>query len=327
MSVYFFFGQEEFNIEQEIQEIKEKYLDENFSSLNLRRFSSPNYKELSNILRTTGTMFGNIINIINCERYFFKTGKLEIINFSETELKSLEEDLKLTSENVHTIFVLKLPRDEKKSIKTKEIYKILSKNAKTQEFNEFREYDKNLFNWIVKQAKSKNLTISTDNAMFLVEKAGVNLVLLNSHLEKLELAIYPNKTITKELIEKHLTVTENAFKILDNLILGRKDLAILEYKRICEKRHYLETLALLQKMISNWIELKTDIEVMTLTEIAQKQKKHEYIIKLALQKLNNTSLTELVNIKKNLIKAEEAIKTDFSLEQELEIEKALLSDF
>ena len=65
MSVYFFFGQEEYNIEQEIEQIKNKYLDANFSSLNLRHFSAPKYKDLSNILRTTGTMFGNIINIID----------------------------------------------------------------------------------------------------------------------------------------------------------------------------------------------------------------------------------------------------------------------
>ena len=35
----------------------------------------------------------------------------------------------------------------------------------------------------------------------------------------------------------------------------------------------------------------------------------------------------MINIKKNFIKAEEAIKSSYSTMQELEIEKAILSDF
>lgn len=325
MSVYFFYGQEEYNIEQEIEQIKKKYLDEAFSSLNLRLFNSPDFDELTNILRTTGTMFGNIINIIDAYKYFFPARNQIIL--SDEDLDQIAEDLKLASDNVHTIFVLKLPRDEKKSIASKKIYKILSKHAQKKEFAEFKEYDKELFNWIIKNAKSKGMTISTDCAKYLVEKAGVNLRLLNSHIDKLQLSIYPNKNITNEIIDKNLFVTENAFKVADYIVANKKDLAVLEFNRLCQRNHPLAILALLQSTFSNWIDLKLDIENLSLAEVAQKQKKHEYVIKLTLQKISNVSLGQLVNIKKNLLKAEEALKINFTLDEELEIEKAILSDF
>ena len=325
MGVYFFFGKEEYNIEQEIEEFKKKYLDEAFSSLNLRHFNSPNFDELANILRTTGTMFGNIINIVDTYKYFYPPRNQKIL--SDEDLDLIAEDLKLTSDNVHTIFVLKIPRDEKNSVTSKKIYKILTKNTQKKEFAEFKNYDKELFNWIIKNAKSKDLIISTDCAQYLVEKAGVNLRLLNSHIDKLQLTIYPNKTITKDIIDKNLFVTENAFKVADYIVTNKKDLAVLEFNRLCQKKHPLEVLALLQSTFSQWIEMKMDIESMSLAEIAQKQRKHEYVIKLTLQKISNISLKELVNIKKNLLKAEEALKINYSLAEELEIEKAILSDF
>lgn len=325
MSIYFFFGQEEYNIEQEIEQIKKKNLDESFSSLNLRHFNSPNLEELSNILRTTGTMFGNIVNIIDVYNYFFPPRNQVILTDEDLEL--LSEDLSLCSDNVHTIFVLKLPRDEKKAIATKKIYKTLLKYAQKKEFPEYRDYDKELYNWIVKNAKSKDLIISTDCAKYLVEKAGVNLRLLNSHIDKLQLTIYPNKTITKEIIDANLFVTENAFKVADYIVFNQKDLAVLEFNRLCQRKHPLEVLALLHKTFSNWIQIKMDIENMTLAEVAQKQRVHEYVIKLTLQKISSITLNQLVNIKKNLLKAEEALKINYSLAEELEIEKAILSDF
>ena len=59
MGVYFFYGQEEYNIEQEIEQIKKKYLDEAFSSLNLRLYNSPDFDELTNII-----VVNHIISII-----------------------------------------------------------------------------------------------------------------------------------------------------------------------------------------------------------------------------------------------------------------------
>ena len=103
MGVYFFFGKEEYNIEQEIEEFKKKYLDEAFSSLNLRHFNSPNFDELANILRTTGTMFGNIINIVDTYKYFYPPRNQKIL--SDEDLDLIAEDLKLTSDNVHTILM------------------------------------------------------------------------------------------------------------------------------------------------------------------------------------------------------------------------------
>ena len=327
MAVYFFYGQEEYDISNEIKKIKDKYLDETFASMNLRYFDAPEFKELMTILYTSGTMFGNIVNIINCNKYIFdKTGTL-----SEEQLSEIEKNLEASSDNVHNIFVLTIPRniDYKvlKSIPSKKLCKILIKKTVSKECKEYRNYDKELFNRIIQIAKEKNLLISTDTAKFIVEKIGVNLKLINSQLEKLQLSIYPENKVTKENIKEYLTLTEDVFKIADYLLEQKKDMALWEFRKNCDNgRHYLEILALLQKKFTDFISIKSDIETMPLAEAAAKNEMGEYPAKLLLQKMSGLSLSNLVNIKKNLIKAEDAIKTDYSLSGELEIEKAILSD-
>ena len=50
---------------------------------------------------------------------------------------------------------------------------------------------------------------------------------------------------------------------------------------------------------------------------------HEYVIKLNLQKLKNTSLKDLVKLKQNLTDAEFKIKSGQALDPDKEVENAL----
>ena len=328
MTVYFFWGQEEYDIEKEVASIKDKYLDDAFSSMNLRYFYAPEFKELMNVLCTTGTMFGNIVNIIKTDGYLFDRDK----NLSDEQLAEIKKVLDTSSDNVHTIFTLTIPREystkDANKIANKELVKILTKKAQTKACNQYPSYSKDLFNRIIKLGKEKNLFISTDIAKYIVEKLGVNLKIIDTELDKLQIAIYPDTKVSKENINSNLNFNEDIFKITNYLFEGKKDLALWEFRKNCDNgKHHLEVLAFLQNRISQCISIKTDIENMPLAEVARKNIIGEYPAKLLLQTMSNLSVSNLVNLKKNLIKAEEAIKTDYSLSGELEIEKAILSDF
>lgn len=320
---YFFYGKEEFNIEQEIKKLRKKNLDKNFEALNYRIFDAPKFNDLLAVLKTPPVMFGNIINVIDVNKYFF-SNQAEY-NLSDSHLKSIEATLEYDEEKILNIFVLTLPRKEDVSVATKKLFKILSKCKTVMKFDEYRNYDKKLVDWIIKQAKSKEMIVKTDVAKVLIEKLDVNLRILDNELEKIKLSIYPKQEITLKDIEKYSVSTENIYKIADYIIANKKDLALLEFNRNCRKQHYLAILFMLQKTFSNWIFIKMNLHKYSLAEIGKKRQMHEYVVKLTADKLSKTKLEDLIDIKKKLINAEESIKTTYSQNPELEIEKVILS--
>ncbi|MEI8128286.1 MAG: hypothetical protein WCG95_01585 [bacterium] len=70
MSIYFFYGDEDYNIELEIKKLKKKLLDKNFASMNFKTADNPSFPELISLLRTQPMMFGNLMIVIDCEDYF-----------------------------------------------------------------------------------------------------------------------------------------------------------------------------------------------------------------------------------------------------------------
>ena len=69
MAVYFFYGEEDYNIEVEINKLK-KSLDKNFLEMSFKVYNNPEYKDLISILRTQPMMFGKMLIVIKCLDYF-----------------------------------------------------------------------------------------------------------------------------------------------------------------------------------------------------------------------------------------------------------------
>ena len=69
MGVYFFYGDEDFNIDLTIEEMKSK-LNQDFIAMNFQTLDNPEYSELITALRTPPMMFGYMLIIINSEKYF-----------------------------------------------------------------------------------------------------------------------------------------------------------------------------------------------------------------------------------------------------------------
>lgn len=322
--LYFYYGQEDYNIELELLKLKSKIVDKAFISTNYRVYDNPKFQELIDILRTPSLMFGNVLAVINCEKYFFDSkGK---ISFDDKELKEIEEIIQTMSETLHVVFVCKIDRESTKKIDTRrKLYKILAKYASVTEFPEYKPYQKELASWIQKTAKKKELMIASDIVQFLIERLGTNLRVIDNELEKLKLAIYPEKNIKKDDIKNVCSATEDIFILTDYILKGQKDLALKEFQKLCSNKHYLEILAVLQTNFTKLASIKVDSVNYNSFEIASKTKLPEFIVKKHLEKLRNIPMDRIIKIRNNLLEAEYRIKTGEMSFYELPVELALLN--
>ena len=316
MAIYFYYGDEEFNIEQEVNKLK-KGLDKNFLEMSLKTYDNPKFADLISILRTQPMMFGKMLVIIKSNDYFTKA-------FDDKELKQIEEALEDNNENLDIVFVAELPRNEGKKLDSrKKFFKLLSK-YNSKEFPSIPTYKTaELESWIRKQAKSKELEITSDAASAMISQIGNNLREINGELEKLKLFIYPQKQITTEMVKELCISNEDLFAFSDYLMKGEKDKELLEYRKLLEKKFCLEIVAALQTMLRKWILLKANSSKFSAFELSKLTGQHEYVVKLNLQKLKNTSLKDLVKLKQNLTEAEFKMKSGQSLSPETEVEDVL----
>ncbi len=311
-------------MEAELNKLRDKLVDKAFLSTNYRVYDNPKFPELMDILRTPSLMFGSILAVINCEKYFFDTkGK---INFDDKELKQIEETVQAVADTLNIVFVCKIERESSKKIDTRrKLYKILAKNTTMTEFPEWKTYSKELPVWIQKQAKQKDLIMASDVTQFLIDRLGTNLRVINSELDKLKLAIYPTKAVKKEDIQNICTSSEDIFVLTDYILKGEKDKALLEFKKLCTNKHYLEILAVLQTNFAKMASIKVDSVSKSPMEIAAKNHLPEFIVKKHLEKLRKVPMDRLIKIRRNLLEAEYRVKTGEMSFYELPVELALLN--
>lgn len=321
--IYFFYGDEEFNISNKIKEFKSK-LDKDFAEMSYKYFNNPKFPDLISAIKSQPMMFGKMLVEINCLGYL--SGKSsDDKSFDDKQFKQLAEALDCSSENVDVVFTAQIPPDSQKKIdKRKKIFKLLSKyNA--QEFNQIPSYKTaELEGWIKQQAKSKDLKISDEVAGAILFQVGSNLRMLDSELEKLK--IYAGKSsVTKEMIKEICVTNEDLFVFIDYLVEGNKSKALLEYQKLLAKKHPLEILSVLHTLLHGRIQIKAYSAKHSPDEIAKIINMHPFRVKMEIQKLKNISLKDLVKLKKNLTDAEYKIKSGQSnLDIDKEIEYAIL---
>ena len=317
MAIYFFYGEEDFNIEKELDKLK-KGLDKNFLEMSFKTYDNPKFADLTAILRTQPMMFGKMLIVINCLDYFSKT-------FDDKEIKEITSALENNSDNLDIVFLAILPRNEGKKLDSrKKFFKLLSKfNAR--EFPTIPTYKTaEIEEWVKKQAKSKGIKPSSDAVTNLVIQVGNNLRQLDTELDKLKLLAYPSENITADMVKEICISNEDLFAFSDLLMQNEKDRALLEFHKLLDKKHPLEILATLQTMLRRWIILKAKSGELTNYELSRLTGQHEFVVQKTLQKLKKTNLKDLVALKQNLTEAEYKIKSGQALDVEEEVENAIL---
>lgn len=320
MAVYFYYGDEDFNIDLEIEKHRAK-LNQDFIALSYQNFDNPEYSELITALRTPPMMFGDMLVVINADKYFLSQKNF----FEDSELDDIEDALKNNPESLNIIFVVKLPRDEGKKLDSRrKLYKILSK-YNTQEFAAFKTYKTaDISAWIKNHAKkNKDLVINEDAIELLIEQLGSNLRQFDSELDKLKLIAHPQKTVTRKMVEEISFSNQDLFNITELIMKNQKDKALLEFQKLTDKKHPLEILAAIQTMLRKWIILKTKASAPSI-ELSKLTGMHEFVVKQTLTKLKNTKLGDLVTLKQNLFEVECKIKSAEALDIISEVEIALI---
>lgn len=314
MAVYFFYGEEDYNIEKEIEKLK-KGLDKNFLEMSYKTYENPKFPDLISILRSQPMMFGKMLLVINCIEYFSKT-------FEDKEIKEIEKALADNNNNIDIVFVAILS-DGKKLDSRKKLFKLLSK-YNPKEFKVIPTYKiADLESWIIKTGKSKDIKFEKNALTAIISQIGNNLRLIDKELDKLKLFAYPNNIITADMVKEICISNEDLFAFSDYLMEGKKDYALLEYRKLLDSKYPLEILSTLQTLVRKWIILKAKAKVASSFDLSLLTGMHEYAVKLTLQKLKNTSLKDLVKLKKNLTETEYNIKAGNVLDIEKEVENAM----
>ena len=322
MAVYFFHGQEEYLMDKEIKRLKNELLDLNFVSMSYKVFYNPPFNTLLDCLQSAPLMFGNTLSVIHLNKYLSGNS----VSLDDKQIESIDFALKNLSSNVNIIFVCKIARDEnKKPDSRKKIFKTISKYSQVKEFAQYRNYDKTLPSVISTIAKEKDLKIDTTAINTIIEQLGVNLTLINSEMEKLKVAIYPEKTVNETYVKKYCTSSEDIFTLADLIIQENKNEILKQYKLLTEKRHYLEVFAFLQSSLQKFLFIKNYERRMSVKDIGSKLKMHEFVVQKTMEKLRKITLARLIQIRENLINAEYKLKSGQSTQEDIVLELALLS--
>ena len=326
--IYFYYGDEEFNISNEIRKLKSK-LDKNFLEMSYKEFDNPNFPDLISAVSSQPMMFGKMLIVIDCINYF-KSKKKDSDGeggFDDAQIKQIETALDSVNENLDIVFRAYCAPDSKKKTsvdKRKKIFKLLSK-YNSQEFNQIPAYKTaELEGWIKNQAKKHDLKINPDAVSLLLLQVGSNLRMLDSELEKLKV-FAKDKPATKDMVKEICISNEDLFSFIDSVIAGSKLKALEQYNKLISTRYPLSILAVLHSSLKEKIFIKANGGKYSQDEIAKMTSMHPYRVKLELQKLKQVPLKNLVQLKENLTEAEYKIKTGQSnLAPEREIEYAIL---
>ena len=314
--IYFFYGDEDFNIDLEVEKLK-KELDPNFLEMSYKTYDHPKFADLIAILRTQPMMFGKMLIVIECFKYFSE-------GFDDKEIAQITEAIENNSDSLDIVFTAKIPRDEGKKLDSRrKLYKLLTKqNAK--EFPTIPSYKSELNTWIVKQAKNYKLNLTPDAVQTLISMLGNNLRQLDSEIQKLAISVHPKDTANEKDVKEICTNNEDLFALSDALMQMQYDTALLEYKKLLDKDHPIKILATLQTMVRKWVTLKANGSKMNSFELTKLTGMNEYVIKLTQQKMKNTTLKQLVTLKSNLTNCEYRIKSGQALDVEREVADAFL---
>ncbi len=318
MSVYFFYGDEDYLMEQEILALRKQVLDKDNASINYKVLDKFSFPELISVLKTQSLLFGNQLVVINCESLYKDS-------LDDSQIKQISDALEINTDALCVVFKYVFPRNEKKKPDSrKKIHKVLTKFAQTKEFKVSYPSYQNFSPFVAKEAKKLKISLDKEATETLIDRVGNNYREYINELEKLRLLAYPETKITVKMVKEICIKNEDIFKFIDLSLKKDKSLAILEYRKLLETRHPLEILSTTQTMLRKWITIKMmQSEGVSISQIAQAVNSGEWQVKDLSSKLKPLSLKMMVDLKQRLINAENRLKTGKAVFERDEVEYAL----
>lgn len=301
----FLYGEDSFRSHQKLLEIKEKFLkyDSAGSGLSIFDYTGGNFKnKFLDILGTPNLLSPKRLVIT---KNLISSGKEEereeTLNYLEKN-KTLADDKDL----VVVFFENNLPK------KTNALFKFLSKNAKSQNFEKLAGL--RIESWVLKRIKELDLKASISKSALekLIAYSGGDTHVLNSEIQKL-VNFSDGRIINDEDVER-LVNANISIKIFDTIAaLGnnnKKEAARLlhEHLKKGEDPFYLFSMFVYQfRNLLKVADLKD--RGGSEYEIAKTAGLHPFVVKKSLAQIRNFSLDKLKNIYQELSELDTKIKT------------------
>ena len=322
MPVLLYWGEEEFNLQNAVQDLRNKVINPEWALLSHKVLNEPELPELVNTLQTLPMAFGNLLIEIKSTNLFLRGSKKA--SSSDKLMIKLMDIIENINDNIYVLFVCQIPRDSGKKVDSAlKLTTTIQKIGKVEEFSAFKFYqERELVSWISQRASTKEVKITQDAALILLQNTGSELRRLDSELEKLKLSVSPKKTIGKEDVLALCATHENIFSLADYWVQGNKSRAIIELHKLFEKDHPLKIIATLHTIVRKWLRIKIESKTKNSFEISQAINIHKFVIEQDIKKLQKISVEELIELRDKLIQAEYKIKTG-ELEAVLSLELAI----
>ena len=325
MPVILYCGNNEYVINTELAKLRKSVLQDGFSDLNRKIITEKGNKQISlrdviELIETTPMMFGNLLVEIHSTSMFTR-GKTE----DEKNLNRLIANLKDVQPQTYVVFVCIFPKDEDKKIDSaKKLVKTIKEIGEIREYNAFKFYETDkIVEWVLKQAKTKKLILSKENATLIQSLVGTDLRTLDSELEKIKTYILPSTEITKEDILNLSQTNEDAFSVLNLWLKNDKLNLLIELNKLLQREFPQKIIAVFQSTLKRWLRIKLESEYSNAQEIAKTIGAHPFFIQNELARLKGISKERLLALRKNLNKAEFQMKSG-ELKPNLALEKALV---
>ena len=328
MSIYFFYGDEEYFINKELEKYRSK-LDSNFSEMNYVVYDKLTYPDFISVIRALPMMFGKKMIVINTHKLFSDGNKRKSLlsaSLDDNQIKEIEAALEDNNEMLDIFFVERFSSEDevKKPDSRRKIFKILSKYT-TKEFPSVPSYKRaEIAAQINIMAREKKIKVLSDAMEILIDCKGNNFQEIDVELDKLQLLAYPEKNITKDMVKEVCTSNEDLFNLTDYLMAEKTGEALLEVKRLLVTRHPLEIISPLQTMLKRWIYLKLNSKTQSNKELAAHAGISEGAVYVNLQKMKGVKPKFFVDLRNKLTEAEYRIKSGQAISPEEELENAII---
>lgn len=293
---YLIYGTEDFLINQELNKIIK---ENNIDNIDINKYDLTE-TPLKNIIDDAFTLslFSNNRFTVVYNSYIF-TGST---SNQKQDTKILEQYLEKDFKNIVVFIVNSDNLDSRKKIVS-----LIKEKGKVIECN--KNYN---INKIVKKMFG-NYNIDDTDILFLIDRVGQNLDILNQEINKLKIYKDRDINITRDDIINVTvkTIDIDIFNLIDNIVLKRKDKALESYyemiKRGEEPIKIIIMLANQFRLIYQVKNLKSKgVSIFDMITILGKKK---YPIELALKKANNFTNKQLIKIISDLSDLDYNIKS------------------
>jgi len=218
----------------------------------------------------------------------FLAEKRMVIIKQPSAQKALQEDIEklLGAVSDSTELVIVEPKPDKRT----SYYKALQKQTELRDYKQLDERE--LSQWLVTEAKAKQASLSSSDAYYMVQRLGINQLLLSNELIKL---INYNSTITRATIDE---LTEpnpqsSVFDLLDAALAGNQTRALQLYHE--QRQQKVEPLAIMGML--TWqlhiLALVKTSNGRSASEIASQAKVSPYVIRKTEGVANRCSLQQV----------------------------------